>query len=91
MTVRSTAVRHPWRLTARTSPYVPYASTVRSVWLGGSHVLENEEAALLGGAARAGRPRRASDLDEDPDDDLPIGRLRVGSGATSTTSGGAIA
>ena len=31
--VRSTAVRHPWRTTARTSPYVPYVSAVRPVRL----------------------------------------------------------
>jgi hypothetical protein len=66
-----------------------YVSAVRLVRLGGSHVLEDEEATPPGGAALAGRPERASDLDENPDDDLPIGRLRVGSGAT--TSGGATA
>jgi hypothetical protein len=49
--------------------------------------LNDEEATPPSGAAPAGRPRRALDLDEDPDDDLPIGRLRAGSGAT--TSGGA--
>ena len=51
--------------------------------------MEDEEATPPGGAPPAGRPRRVSDLDEDPDDDLPIGRLRAGSGAT--TSGGAAA
>ena len=50
---------------------------------------EDEEVAPLGGAAPAGRPRRASDLEEDPDDDLPIGRLRAGSGVA--TGGGAAA
>jgi hypothetical protein len=47
---------------------------------------ENEEAAPSGGVAPAGRPRRASDLD-----DLPIGRLCAGSGATSGDGGGAAA
>ena len=48
---------------------------------------EDEEAAPRGdaspaggGAAPAGRPRRALDLEEDPDDDLPIGWLRVAAG-----------
>jgi hypothetical protein len=87
--VRSTAVRHPWRTTARTSPYAPYGSAIRPVRLGCSHVLDDEEATPPSGAAPAGRPRRALDLDEDPDDDLPIGRLRAGSGATA--SGGTTA
>ena len=39
--------RHPWHTTTRTSPYVPYVSAVRPVWLGGSHVLEDEEATPL--------------------------------------------
>jgi hypothetical protein len=51
--------------------------------------LEDEEAAPPAGAAPTGRPRRASDLDEDPDDDMPIGWLRASSAAT--TSGGATA
>ena len=48
---------------------------------------EDEEAAPRGGAAPAGggaapvgRPQRASDLEEDLDDDLPIGWLRVAAG-----------
>ena len=49
------------------------------------------QAARPGGAAPAGQLRRASDLDDDPDDDLPIGRLRAGSGATSGDGGGATA
>jgi hypothetical protein len=90
--VRSTAVRHPWRTTARTSPYAPYGSAIRPVRLGCSHVLDDEEATppnTHSGAAPTGRPRRALDLDEDPNDDLPIGRLRAGSGAIA--SGGATA
>ena len=52
---------------------------------------EDEEAAPPGGAAPAGRPRQDSDLDDDPDDDLPIGRLRAGSGATFGDGSGAVA
>jgi hypothetical protein len=48
-------------------------------------------AAPPGSAAPAGRPRRASDLDDDPDDDLPIGRLRAGSGVAAGDGGGAAA
>ena len=42
---------------------------------------EDEEAAPPGGAAPT--IRRVSDLDEDLDDDLPIGRLRAGGGANA--------
>ena len=52
---------------------------------------EDEEATPPGGAAPAGRPRQDSDLDDDPDDDLPIGRLRAGSGATFGDGNGAVA
>ena len=52
---------------------------------------EDEEATPPGGAAPAGRPQQASDLDDDPDDDLPIGRLRAGSGVTFGDGSGAVA